>query len=151
MRFAPDPADPFDPEVETQHTGKVFVIPQRVLAGAGIRASDGTDPVAIGDRLLLCLWDLSDGTSIWLELQTIGDFAIPHESKRLRAGVDANWMNPARPSHYRDGTLWLLGRPGSPFRYRQLQQRHITDRELNVVRSRMSPASVNALMPPTVV
>lgn len=146
-RFLPDPMDPFDPEIETRHAGKVFVVPQRVLAGAGVRASDGTDPAVIGDRLLLCLWDVIDGTSIWLEFQSVGEHEVPHESKRLRAGTDTNWMNPARPSRYRDGVLWLLGRPGAPFRYRQTQQRHITPNELSAVRSRMSASSVDALVP----
>lgn len=147
-RFVADPADPFGPETETQHAGKVFVVPQHVLIGAGIRSSDGTDPVVIGDRLLLCLWDAQDGTSIWLGLQSSGDFEIPFESKLLRAGTDPNWMNPARITRYRDGTLWLLGRPGAPFRYRQAQQRAITRDELTVVRGRMSPTSVDALVPP---
>ncbi len=85
--------DPYEPENDQVHADKVFVLQVGVLRAAGAIASDGTAPDVIGDRLLLCLWDLVDGRSIWIELQTNGEYTIPHEAKFLTAGNDPNWMN----------------------------------------------------------
>lgn len=135
-----------EPEDTTLHAGKVFVVPLNVLWAAGVVASDGTDPAVIGDRLLLCLWDVVDQRSIWLELQSNGEYAIPHDAKYLTAGQDPNWMNPGRTSYYRDGTIWLLGRRNQPFTYRQQQRRGGYVGELNNIRERISRASIRRLL-----
>ena len=144
--FRDTPEDPYDPEDNKAHAGKVFVLQVGVLRAAGATASDETDPALIGDRLLLCLWDLADGRSIWLELQSNGEFAIPHEAKYLKAGTDPNWMNPDKISYYRDGTIWLLGRRNRPFTHRQAQQRGVSIQELGNIRSRISEASITRLL-----
>lgn len=142
----PSSADPSSPEVDTRHAGKVFVVPQTVLEAAGVVASDGTDPAVLKDRLLLCLWDVNDGTSLWIAVQTAGDYEIPHGAKVLASGDDPNWMNSSYRSRYRDGTVWRLGRPGRPFKYRQRQQRAVTLAELERIRARISSPSVARLI-----
>lgn len=140
------PPDPYDPEEPTLHAGKVFVIPQSVLRAAGVVASDGTDPALIGDRFLLCLWDLRDGRSLWLAVQSTGDFEIPHRAKYIRRGDDPNWMNPKKQSRYRDGTVWCLGRKDNPFRFLQKQQRGVGVQELDKMRARLSRDSIHKLL-----
>ena len=137
---------PFTPESDIRHAGKVFVLTQGVLQAGGATSSDGSDVSVLADRFLLCLWDVDDGTSIWIALQSNGDYQLPHASKRLHAGSDANWMDASKLSRYRDGTIWRLGRPGRPFRHRQQQQRSITPEELAVVRSRVSASSIATLV-----
>jgi hypothetical protein len=117
-----------------------------VLDGAAVQASDGSDPSLLKDRFLLCLWDVTDGTSIWLPLQSEGEYEIPHEAKVLLAGEDANWMNPNKISRYRDWTLWRLGRPGRPFNFAQKQQRAVRVPELERIRSQISGSSVESLL-----
>lgn len=144
LKLAPE--NPFDPECDTQHAGKVFVLNQTVLLAVGATASNGTDISVLKDRFLLCLWDVDDGTSLWIALQSDGDYDIRHSSKRLHAGEDPNWMNESKVSRYRDGTVWRLGRKGSPFRHKQQQQRAIGKEELDQVRSRISTGSIAALV-----
>lgn len=146
LRFRETARDPYQPEDNQRHAGKVFVIPLIVLRAAGVAASDGTDPAVIGDRLLLCLWDVVDGRSIWLELQSNGEYSIPHESKYLAAGSDPNWMNPTRVSYYRNGTIWRLGRPSQPFTYQQAQRRGVNIQELDNIRTRISRDSIRQLL-----
>jgi hypothetical protein len=138
--------NPYRPKNISRHAGKVFVIPLTVVRAAGVVASDGTDPAVIGDRLLLCLWDVLDGRSIWLELQSNGEYSIPHQAKYLAAGSDPNWMNPAKVSCYRNDTIWRLGRPNVPFTYRQTQQRGVKIDELDNIRSRISHESIRRLL-----
>jgi hypothetical protein len=142
----PDDPAAYPPARDTIHAGKVFVVPQSVLKAAGVMSSDGSDASVLGDRFLLCLWDVDDGTSIWLPVQSFGDFAIPHSAKLLLAGTDPNWMDEARPSKYRDGTLWRLGLPRRPFMFSQQQQRAVTKDELDVIRTRISLGSVQVLI-----
>lgn len=144
--FRPAARDPYEADDNTLHAGKVFVIPQSVLTAAAAIASDGTAPREIGDRLLLCLWDVVDGRSIWLELQSNGENSIPHEAKYLTRGLDPNWMNPEKISYYRNGTIWCLGRPGTAFTYRQAEQRGVRIAELENIRARISPDSIKRLL-----
>lgn len=143
----PVPDNPFAPESDTRHAGKVFVLTQGVLRAGNATASDGSDISVLADRFLLCLWDADDGTSLWIELQSSGEYDITHANKRLYAGEDPNWMDASKISRYRDGTIWRMGRPGSPFRHRQQQQRAITKAELTQVQSRVSRPSIDALVP----
>jgi hypothetical protein len=145
-QFLPTSENPYDPEDRTRHAGKVFVVSRSVLDGAGVQASDGSDPSSLKDRFLLCLWDAADGTSIWLPLQSEGEYKIPHEAKLLLAGEDPNWMDPELISHHRNWTLWRLGRPGRPFDFSQKQQRAVRVSELERIRSRISESSVKSLL-----
>lgn len=138
--------DPYDPENEYRHAGKVFVLTQKVLHAASAKASDGSDPSVLADRFLLCLWDVDDDTSLWIALQSNGDYEITHGNKRLSAGSDPNWMDASIPSKYRDGTVWRLGRCGKPFRHSQGEQRFITRDELLRVQGRISEDSINILV-----
>lgn len=133
---------PYEPEDETLHAGKVFVMPQGVLKAVGATASDGSDLAELKNRLLLCLWDVDDDRSVWLSVQSKGDFQIPHPSKLLLAGDDPNWMDPDKVSRYRAGTLWILGQPGKPVKFTQPQKRAVTNEELATIRARFSPEAV---------
>jgi hypothetical protein len=146
-KLKPVPDNPFDPGSETQHAGKVFVLTQGVLRAGNATASDRCDISVLADRFLLCLWDVDDGTSLWIALQSNGDYDIAHANKRLYAGRDPNWMDASKVSRYRDGTIWRMGSPGRPFRHTQQQQRAITKEELTQVQSRISKASIDALVP----
>lgn len=146
-KLQPAPDNPFAPEIETQHAGKVFVLTQEVLRAGNATASDGSDISVLADRFLLCLWDVDDGTSLWIALQSKGDYEITPANKCLYAGYDPNWMDASKISRYRDGTIWRMGRPGNPFRHSQQQQRAITREELAQVQSRVSRTSIDALVP----
>jgi hypothetical protein len=140
------PENPLDPECETRHAGEVFVLMQDVLRAGNATSSDGSDLSVLADRFLLCIWDVDDGTSLWIALQSNGDHEIAHGNKMLYAGTDDNWMNPSKVSRYRDGTIWRLGRRSQPFRHRQQQQRAISKEELTQVQTRISRASIDALL-----
>lgn len=142
----PAAENPYDPDDETRHAGKVFVLTQGVLRAVNVTSSDGAQPSVLADRLLLCLWDVDDGRSLWIELQSLGEFEIPHAAKRLYAGTDPNWMNEQKVSHYRDGTVWRLGRPNMPFKHHQTQQRAVIVEELHRIRNRISQASIDCLI-----
>lgn len=147
-QLCPDSASssPSDQWSNILHAGKVFVISQKVLEGAGWRSSDGSHRSELKDRLLLCLWDVDDGTSVWISIQSSGEHRIPLDEKLMFGQVDANWMDEARGSYHRVGTLWLLGRPGRPFRFDQAQKRAIKDSELKIIRGRFSSENVMALI-----
>jgi hypothetical protein len=149
-QFLPTPENPYDPEDRQRHAGKVFVIPHVALVGGAVQASDESDPLVLKDRLLLCLWDLTAGTSIWLPIQSEGEYVTPHEANLLLGGQDPNWMNPARISRHRNGTLWRLGRPGRPFAFYQREQRAVRLPELELIRSRISESSLKSLLPSAV-
>ena len=126
---------PETPHDRTKHAGRVFVLTSQILTKFGC-PSDDTDPTTMKDRLYLCIWDLSDGTSIWLSVQSGGTHTIPNDSK-LNAGTrDPNWMD--NTSHHNIGTLWKLGTRGNPFNFSQPQLRAITRDELNKIRARFA-------------
>lgn len=140
-----EPAEnPYEPECNTRHAGKVFVISQKVLHAVNAEASDNADISLIGDRLLLCLWDLDDGTSLWIELQSSGEYEIAHNNKRLYGKDDPNWMDENKPSKYRMGTILRLGRPGFPVNYTQKQKRAVTLEQLRQVQEQVPKASIEA-------
>ncbi len=132
------PSDnPYDPECKTCHAGKVFRLSQADFYDAHAIASDGSSPMNITrynePRYMLCLWDLADGLSVWLPLQSKGEHTITPERKYGKR--DSKWIN--NPSRYwtrrpggRHGAIWRLGRPGEPFRYEQRERRGITLDEL---------------------
>jgi hypothetical protein len=142
----PVPENPFDPEIDTRHAGKVFVLTQGILRAVSATGSDGTDAAELVNRFLLCLWDVDDDTSLWITLQSIGDYLVPHAEKRIYAGIDPNWMDPNRQTFHRDGTLWRLGSSGHPVRFRQQQQRAVTKAELLRIQGRISPKSMSAFV-----
>jgi hypothetical protein len=142
-----EPSDnPFAPEIDTRHAGKVFVLTQRNLHAAGAVGSDGTNPSKLVNRFLLCLWDADNDTSFWITLQSIGDYEVPHATKRLYAGADANWMDPKKTTYHRNGTVWRLGALGKPLKFTQKQQRAVVKDELLRIQKRISSASVAKLL-----
>lgn len=153
--WALEPAEnPYDPECDTRHAGKVFRFSQSFLIDHNIKPSDGTSPSEIGEgRYMLCLYDLEDGTSLWIGLQRKGEYEIAHENKRQYGTLERHnnrrgaWMDPNTISCYRkanirdgkirDATIWRLGSPGNPIKFAQSEKRAITLCELRKVRARM--------------
>lgn len=145
--FHPLAENPFAPESELLHAGKVFVFTPGVLKAVGATSSDGSDAGSLVNRFLLCLWDATDDSSLWITLQSVGEFEIPHAAKRLYSGVDANWMDEAKSTRHRDGTLWRLGRAGRPVKFTQPQQRAVIASEVERIRARISGASLRVFVP----
>ncbi len=140
--------NPFSPEIENRHAGKVFVLTAGILNIVRATGSDGSDPSGLVSRFLLCLWDLDDDSSLWITLQSVGDFEVPHASKRLYAGTDPNWMDPEKVTYHRNGTLWRLGYPGTPVKFKQAQKRAVVKDELTLIQGRISPESIAKFVTP---
>lgn len=141
-RLLPVADDPFNPEIETRHAGKVFVLTPGILKIVRATGSDGSNPTELVNRFLLCLWDLDDDSSLWITLQSVGEFEVPHASKRLYAGTDPNWMDPEKVTYHRNGTLWCLGYPGTPVKFKQNQKRAVVKDELIQIQNRISQESI---------
>ncbi len=138
--------DPYSPEDERIHAGKVFVLPQGVLAAVNTTSSDGSAVSELKDRLMLCLWDVDDATSVWISLQSDGDFEVTHANKRLAGAADPNWMDEDKVTHYRNGTLWLMGKPGRPVNFSQKQKHSVTNAELDAIRANISRSTLDSLI-----
>ena len=138
--------NPFDPERKEIHAGKVFVFPHGVLKAVRAKSSDGRRFDNAKDHFFLCLWDLDDGPSLWIALQSEGEFEVPFESKRMHEGVDLNWMDQHKKSHYRDAAIYRLGTLGTPISFSQKQKRYVTRLEMEKIRKTISNESIYKLL-----
>lgn len=138
--------NPFNPEKKDVHAGKVFVFSHGVLKAVGAVSSDSRGFDDAKDHFFLCLWDLDNDASIWIALQSEGEFEVSYASKRMHEGSDPNWMSQDKTSHYRNGAIYRLGSPGNPVSFSQKQKRYVTRSEVETIRSRISQEAIEKIL-----